>query len=130
MVQMAICRTKTHLAAVARKRLISPCCVTAFCECGNSAQACIRRIQYFRVSAIFPHHLCIGQGVPEAPAPHIPKRSLSAPLHLPWLLGYRVIMSFKHSLYIALPVEYLPSDFAVGNRTVVPIVLKGSGTQP
>ena len=128
--QTAVCVTKTHLAADVENGIISPCRVTAFIEYGNSAQACILGLLLFRVFSIFPHHLCIGQGVPEAPAPHIPKRSLSAPLHLPWLLGYRVIMSFKHSLYIALPVVYLPSDFAVGNRTVVPIVLKCTGTQP
>ena len=67
-----------HTLPISRKRLISPSCVTAFCECGNSAGVCIRGMQWFRVSAIFPHPPCIGRGVPEALVPHILKRSLPA----------------------------------------------------
>ena len=45
------------------------------------------------------------------------------------LVSHWIIVSFEHGLYVALPVEYLSSDFAVGNRAIVPIVLNCAGTQ-
>ena len=63
---------------ISRKRLISPCCVTAFYECGNLTRVCIRRMQLFRVSATFPHPTCIDRSVLAVPVPDIPKRLLPA----------------------------------------------------
>ena len=51
--QTAVCGTKTHLASI-KNDMDKPSRVTAFIECSNSAQACVRWTQQFRASAMFP----------------------------------------------------------------------------